>query len=40
MKNIVYIINGQSTGAISDVPVNKLKRFGSGSGGGGTPRSS
>ena len=34
MKNIVYIINGQSTGAISDVPVSKLKKLGSGSSGG------
>ena len=35
MKNIVYVIDGQTTGAIDNVPVNKLKRFGSSSGGGG-----
>lgn len=35
MKKITYIIDGQTTGAIDNVPVNKLKRFGSSSGGGG-----
>ena len=35
MKNIVYIINGQSTGAITNVPVNTLKKLGTGSSGGG-----
>ena len=40
MKNIVYIINGQSTGAITNVPVNTLKKLGTGSSGGGGNASS